>query len=110
MGTVELTCVGLLVLGLAFVFIWVPTSVGLRAQERGYSFFQWFVGALLAPPLALGFALAALPDRSIERRRRLELEWLELELSELAARGRLPPGTESQAPVAGGTIGNDVTL
>ena len=47
----------------------------------GYSSISWFFVAFLASPLVALYLLAALPDRSVEEKRKKDLELLEIQLA-----------------------------
>lgn len=73
--------------------------VSMRARRMGYSFAVWFIVGLATQGLFL-VALAALPDRALQRRRSQLREELE---RDLAARGA------RSTPAAGG-FATDRTL
>lgn len=85
--------------------ILIASFIASRARQMGYSSILWFFVTFLANPLiALGL-LAGLPDRSIEKKRKEDMELLE---KQLAQRGLLEK--EKFSPIPRHTISDEVTL
>lgn len=80
--------------------------VAWRARQMGYSAASWFfVSALANPLVALGF-LSALPNRSIRKKRKEDMELLEEQL----AQKDLLDGEHGSPPLPRYTIGDRSTL
>jgi hypothetical protein len=84
----------------------VALFVAWRARKMGYNSISWFLVSFLANPLvALGF-LAALPNRTIRKKRREDMELLE---KQLAQKGLLVEKNQSP-PLPRYTIGDRTTI
>lgn len=86
-------------------FIVVCIFIGIRARQMGYSGILWFAVSFLVFPLVGLCLLAALPNRTIETKRRIEMELLQSQLTRRRnLRVKAPP------PIPTQTISDDRTI
>lgn len=77
--------------------------MAIAARVRGYSFFFWLLLCVGAGPAVALFALAALPNRAIHKRRRHEAALLQKQLTQAwrsapLAGAPMPLGSLGEAP------------
>ena len=85
----------------------VLSFITWRAYRMGYNPILWFFVCILLDNHVVTLALlAGLPDRSIERKRKKDMEILE---QQLAQKGLLKSGSKS-LPLSRQTISDDVTV
>lgn len=87
------------------ISIIISVFIVIRAKEMGYSGLLWFFPSFLYAPLASLYLLTALPNRSIEEKRKKEMILLKEQLSKNAF-ARI----EGSSPISDYTISDDTTM
>lgn len=71
-------------MGQLIILVFFSIFVAHRSRKIGYSGLLWGVVTFLLGPLVTIGLLGALPDRSLERKRRREMDLLETQLAQAA--------------------------